>query len=87
VLVGGHFVPAGQPVWLNPREELDAALILRARSDAALDVVRTVEATIAGRLVDGIQVVVRRPARSSGYAWARPGQDILDQEPMLAAVC
>ena len=87
LLTGGRLVRAGQPVWLNPREEVDAALILRARSDAALDVVHTVEATIAGRLVDGIQVVVRRPARSSSYVWARPEQDIMEQQPMLAPVC
>src|SRR5207237_6576703 len=35
VLVGGRLVRAGQPAWLNSREEVDGALIARAASDAA----------------------------------------------------
>lgn len=65
VLVRGRPVPLDQPIWLEPHEEVDAALLLRARTDAALSHLRTLEGTIFGRLVDGIQVTIRRPARTA----------------------
>ncbi|MGH2485727.1 MAG: hypothetical protein ACRDHE_06930, partial [Ktedonobacterales bacterium] len=61
--VRGEIVPIGQPVWLAPGEEVAAELLLRARTDGELRHIRTVEATIKGRLLDGIQVTVLRPAR------------------------
>jgi hypothetical protein len=60
--VNGRALPADRPVTLGPREEVDAELLLRARGEHALHVVRTVEATINGRLVDGIQIVLERPS-------------------------
>lgn len=61
--VRGEPLPAGRPVWLQPGEEVAAEMLLRARTDAELRHIRTVEATINGRLLDGIQVTVLRPAR------------------------
>jgi hypothetical protein len=63
VLIGGRPAPLGQPVWLGAGEMVEAELLLRARTDAALAHVRTLEAWIGGRLLDGIAVQVRRPAR------------------------
>lgn len=65
VLLAGRPVPLDQPIWLEPREEVEAEMLLRARTDAALSHLRTLEGTIAGRLIDGIQVTVRRPARDA----------------------
>lgn len=60
--VAGRAVPTDQPIWLRPGEEVDAELRLFAPPGQALDGARTVEAYIAGRLIDGIQVTVHRPA-------------------------
>jgi hypothetical protein len=62
LVVNRRLVQAGQPVWLDAREEVEAMLILHARTREAIEAVRTVEARIMGRLIDGIQVEVRRPA-------------------------
>lgn len=63
VRVGGQRVPLDRPLWLDAGETLRAELELRAVTERALDHVRTVEASVHGRLIDGIEVVVRRPAR------------------------
>ncbi len=62
VIVNGRMVRSREPIWLNAREEVDAMLLLRARTNAALESASTVEATIGGRFLDGIQIVVHRPA-------------------------
>jgi len=62
VLINGQLVQTGRPVWLNAREEVDAHLMLRARTAEAIQTVQTVEAFIEGRFIDGIQVEVARPA-------------------------
>lgn len=61
--VRGELLPLGRPIWLQPGEEVAAELLLRARTDSELHHIRTVEATVKGRLLDGIQVTVLRPAR------------------------
>jgi hypothetical protein len=63
--VNGRALPADSPIILGPGEEVDAALLLRARSEHALHVVRTVEATINDRLIDGIQIMLERPAHTA----------------------
>ncbi len=63
VRVAGRDAPLGQPIWLRGGEDVPAELVLIAKTDAALDAIRTLEGSIAGELVDGIEVVVRRPAR------------------------
>jgi hypothetical protein len=63
--VNGRALPADRPITLGPGAEVDAELLLRAHGDHALRVVRTVEATINGRLIDGIQIVLERPARAT----------------------
>jgi hypothetical protein len=61
-VVNGRLVRPGEPIWLNAREEVGAELLVQARTTAEIDRVTTVEATIEGRFIDGIQVVVHRPA-------------------------
>lgn len=63
--VNGRALPADRPITLEPGAQVDAELQLRARSEHALHVVRTVEATINGRLIDGIQIMLERPARTA----------------------
>lgn len=62
VLINGRPVHRGQPVCLNAGEAADARLLLRARTPEAIRAVKTVEASIQGRFVDGIQIEVYRPA-------------------------
>lgn len=62
VLINGRPVHRGQPVWLNAGEAVDARLLLRARTHEAIGAVKTVEASIQGRFIDGIQIEVYRPA-------------------------
>jgi hypothetical protein len=62
VLINGRPVHRGQPVWLNPGEAVDARLLLRARTPEAIGAVKTIEASIQGRFIDGIQIEVYRPA-------------------------
>ncbi len=63
VRVGEQVVPLDRPIMLRPEEDVQAEMLLRARTDAALHHIRTVEALIEGRMLDGIQVTVCRPAR------------------------
>jgi hypothetical protein len=62
VHAGARELPLGRPVWLEPEEELAAELVLRASHAEALDHWRALEGYLHGRLLDGIQVTVRRPA-------------------------
>lgn len=78
ILVNGRSIRPGDPIWLNSKEEVDARLILWARTDAEIEAVKTVEASILGRFLDGIQVEVHRPA----YVTRRPP---IDNEPGIAA--
>lgn len=66
--VGGRVHRLNQPLWLEPDEEIAARLILRARTDHALDAVTTVEAYLHGEFLDGIAVAVRRPAFQRRHA-------------------
>ena len=84
VIIAGRMLRPGQPVWLSPKEEVDAVLFIRARSDAALESVNTVEATIAGQFLDGIQVVVHRPARSTIRPFDLMGQGVVTSVPALS---
>lgn len=63
VRIRDRVVPLDQPIWLGPHEQVEASLLLRARVDAPLAHLRTLEATIHGRFIDGIEVIVHRPAR------------------------
>ncbi len=62
ILVNGLPVAKGQPVWLNAREEVDALMVLHARTEDELAVIETVEAFSEGRLIDGIRIELYRPA-------------------------
>ncbi len=65
VRLGERVVPLAEPIWLRPGEEVPAELLLHARTDAALHHIRTLEGYIDGRLLDGIEVTVNRPARAA----------------------
>jgi hypothetical protein len=69
VRIAGRIVAPGQPVWLEPGETVEGELVLGALPGPALDTVHTVEAYAGGRLIDGIQVEVKRPALTRGQAW------------------
>ncbi|HKF37980.1 MAG TPA: hypothetical protein VKB35_13880 [Ktedonobacteraceae bacterium] len=72
VLINGRPVGRGRAVWLNAREEVEARLVLHARTEEAISALKTVEAHIQGRFIDGIQVEVYRPAYSSGRPVMEP---------------
>ncbi len=63
LIVKGGVVRPGEAVWLDAGEEVDALLLLRARTAAAIESIHTVEAFINGRFLDGIQVELYRPAQ------------------------
>jgi hypothetical protein len=73
VRIAGRIVAPGQPVWLEPGETVQGELVLAALPGPALDTVHTVEAYAGGRLIDGIQVEVKRPALTRRQA--RPATD------------
>jgi hypothetical protein len=58
----GRALAFDEPLWLAPGEEVEARLHLRATPGPALAAIRTVEAFIGARLLDGIQVTLLRPA-------------------------
>ncbi|MBA2287002.1 MAG: hypothetical protein H0W02_16135 [Ktedonobacteraceae bacterium] len=79
VLVNSRLVRAGESVWLDAREEVDAALLVGTRTESAFASVNTIEATIDGRFIDGIQVVIHRPAHivHPAHAFAsHPGREL-----------
>jgi hypothetical protein len=60
--VAGRDAAPDRPIWLRPGEVVDAELRLAADQGPALNATRTVEAYIGNRLIDGIQVLIQRPA-------------------------
>jgi len=62
MIVGQRVIQPGEQIWLNPGEEVDAQLLVRARTADAIASVHTIEAFINGRFLDGIQVEIHRPA-------------------------
>jgi hypothetical protein len=86
VLVNGRPVHPRRPVWLNAKEEVDAEVLLQARTDGAIESVNTVEAILGGQLLDGIEVVVHRPARWSAHTPEKTEQDVMAYEAALAMV-
>lgn len=71
VIVNGRVVRAGQPIWLEAGEEVDARLMLHAQTLEALESVNRIEAMIGDRFLDGIEVILRRPAwQGTGPSWS-----------------
>ena len=62
VRIRGTLIPLDGSVWLEAHEEVAAEMVLRARVDTALSHLRTLEASIRGGFIDGIEVTVRRPS-------------------------
>lgn len=86
VLINGHLAHPGRPIWLNGKEEVDAELLLRARTDDAIESVKTVEAILGGQLLDGIEVVVHRPAYWSAHRPEKIEQDVMTYEAAVVMV-
>jgi hypothetical protein len=63
ILVQNRELRAGELLWLETHEERDALLLLQAPGDAALSSTVNVEAMLGVRFLDGIQVILHRPAR------------------------
>jgi hypothetical protein len=57
----GQILRHGEPIWLDPGEEVDAMLMVRAQTFRAIDALQTVRTTIDGRFIDGIGVQIKRP--------------------------
>ncbi len=72
ILINGHPVHRGRPIWLDAGEAVDARLLLRARTHEAIGAVKTLEASIQGRFIDGIQIEVYRPAYISRSPMGEP---------------
>ncbi len=81
LIAGGRHLRSGEPIWLDPGEEVDAQLHLRARTPgfAAIDALQTVQATIDGRFIDGIGVHILRPAHLHTHIPAPEDERVLVQ--------
>lgn len=86
ILINGRLHHSGQPVWLNARQEVDARLILHARTDDAIATIKTIEATIMGRFIDGIQVEIHRPAYVMRRPYMERQRDVVSYESTMALV-
>jgi hypothetical protein len=84
VRLAGQIVAPGRPVWLEPGETVEGEMVLAALPGPELDTVHTVEAYAGGRLIDGIQVEVKRPALTPRQAW--PATDGARPEAQSALV-
>lgn len=62
LIVGQREIQLGEQIWLNPGEEVDARLLVRAHTPDAIASIHTIEAFINGRFLDGIQIEIHRPA-------------------------
>jgi hypothetical protein len=62
VMINERIVASGTLLWLEAGEEVDAILLLRARTPEALSSTIRIEAMIGDNFLDGIEVVVHRPA-------------------------
>jgi hypothetical protein len=69
VRLAGRIVAPGQAMWLEPGETVEGEVVLAALPGPALDTVHTVEAYAGGRLIDGIQIEVKRPALIERQTW------------------
>lgn len=86
ILVNGRLLRAGQAVWLDAKEEVEARLLLHARTHNAIEAIKTIEAFIDGRFIDGIQVEVYRPAYSARRGLSQPESGSMTCERESAAV-
>jgi hypothetical protein len=86
LVVGGRVVQAGEPIWLDPHEEVEALLLLRALTAEAGTSEHAVEAFLGGRFLDGIQVVVQREALHRFLpVEGQPGAVLVEQEALVMA--
>jgi hypothetical protein len=65
--INSRFVLPGEEIWLNAREEVDANVIIVARTAEAFRSVSNVEAVLDGNFLDGIRVAVQRSAYRRDY--------------------
>jgi hypothetical protein len=86
ILVNGRLLRAGQPVWLDAKEEVEARLLLHAHAHNAIEAIKTIEAYIDGRFIDGIQVEVYRSAYSDRRGLSQPEPGSMTYERESAAV-
>jgi hypothetical protein len=86
VRAAGRALALDEPLWLDAGEEVDAELLLWARTGGALSVVRTVEANIRGELIDGIHVTVHRRVHAQTHAAVDPARLAGLREPVGAYV-
>ncbi|HLV98320.1 MAG TPA: hypothetical protein VKT82_06540 [Ktedonobacterales bacterium] len=83
LVVNGHVVRVGEPIWLDPHEEVEAYLLLRALTAAPIASEHAVEAFLDGRFLDGIRVALQRPAlRRFLPEEGQPGAVLVEQEAL-----
>jgi hypothetical protein len=74
ILVQEVAVQPGEPVWLDPGEEVSGVVLLHAQTSEAIARSIRVEATIGQQFIDGFQVEVYRPAYSFPLGYARQNE-------------
>ena len=82
MIVGPRMIQPGEQIWLNPGEEVDAQLLVRARTADAIASVHTIEAFINGRFLDGIQIEIHRPALIARPPLYRAVHSLEQEEPV-----
>jgi hypothetical protein len=60
---GRHGPGRSQSYWLQPYEEREALLIVRAATPEAFESISDVQAWLGDQFLDGIRVIIRRPAQ------------------------
>ena len=65
--VNSRFMLPGEEIWLDAQEEVDAHVVIMARTTEAFSSISNIEALLGGDFLDGIQVGVQRPAYRHDY--------------------
>ena len=83
--IDGRLIAMDRAIELRPREVVSASVQIRARTSGSIRAVRTIEAFIHRRFVDGIGISVQRPAQSLPISQIGRDREILgEHEASLA---
>ncbi len=70
IRVNSRFVLPGEEIWLDAKQEVDANLVVVARTAEAFRSISNIEALLGGDFLDGIRIAVQRPAYRHDYVIA-----------------
>jgi hypothetical protein len=62
-----RFMRPGEELWLDAKEEVDANVVVVARTAEAFRSINNIEAFLDGDFLDGIRVAIQRPAYRRDY--------------------